>query len=139
MSGQGVAPKRDIEPKESATDCPPGPSVTASAGGPPRKSSSTRKPAQMRIAGSAAIQAASPGSVIHVVPAGARMAAVTSKPTGLAMPGFGGKLDDAQLADLINYIRHAWGDCASSVDAHTIAAVRKDINSPLGDRRSTRR
>jgi mono/diheme cytochrome c family protein len=79
------------------------------------------------LTGSAAIQADNPGTVIHVVLAGARMAAPSSRPTGLAMPGFGWKLDDREIADVVNYARHAWGNRAPLVDADTVAAVRKDI------------
>jgi mono/diheme cytochrome c family protein len=79
------------------------------------------------LAGSAAIQADNPGTVIHVVLEGARMAAPSSKPTGLAMPGFGWKLDDREIADVVNYSRHAWGNLAPSVDADAVAAVRKII------------
>ncbi|HEV7123142.1 MAG TPA: cytochrome c [Rhodanobacter sp.] len=79
------------------------------------------------LTGSAAIQADNPGTVIHVVLEGARMAAPSAKPTGLAMPGFGWKLDDRQVADVVNYIRHAWGNRAPLVDADAVAAVRKDI------------
>jgi mono/diheme cytochrome c family protein len=79
------------------------------------------------LTGSAAIQADNPGTVIHVVLAGARMAAPSSRPTGLAMPGFSWKLDDREIADVVNYARHAWGNRAPLVDADTVAAVRKDI------------
>ncbi len=79
------------------------------------------------LTGSSAIQADNAGTVIHVVLAGARMAAPASKPTGLAMPGFGWKMDNHQIADVVNYIRHAWGNRASLVDADAVAAVRKDI------------
>jgi mono/diheme cytochrome c family protein len=79
------------------------------------------------LTGSAAIQADYPGTVIHVVLAGARMAAPSSRPTGLAMPGFGWKLDDREIADVVNYARYAWGNRAPLVDADTVAAVRKDI------------
>jgi mono/diheme cytochrome c family protein len=79
------------------------------------------------LTGSAAIQADDPGTVVHVVLAGARMAAPASKPTGLAMPGFGWKMDDQQIADVVNYIRHAWGNRAPLVDADAVARVRKDI------------
>jgi mono/diheme cytochrome c family protein len=79
------------------------------------------------LTGSAAIQADNPGTVIHVVLEGARMAAPSSKPTGLAMPGFGWKLDDREIADVVNYSRHAWGNLAPSVDSGAVAAVRKDI------------
>lgn len=79
------------------------------------------------LTGSAAIQADNPGTVIHVVLAGSKMAAPSSLPTGLSMPGFGWKLDDREIADVVNYARHAWGNRASLVDADTVAAVRKDI------------
>ncbi|HEY4970262.1 MAG TPA: c-type cytochrome, partial [Steroidobacteraceae bacterium] len=86
------------------------------------------------LTGSAAIQADNPGTVIHVVLAGSKMAAPSSKPTGFSMPGFGWKLDDREIADVVNYARHAWGNLAPSVDADTVAAVRKDIK--LADRPS---
>lgn len=79
------------------------------------------------LTGSSAIQADQPGTVIHVVLAGARMAAPQAKPTGLAMPGFGWKLNDHEIADVVNYIRNAWGNRAPTVDADAVAAVRKDI------------
>lgn len=79
------------------------------------------------LTGSAAIQADNPGTVIHVVLAGARMVAPASKPTGLAMPGFGWKMNNHQIADVVNYIRHAWGNRAPLVDADTVGEVRKDI------------
>lgn len=79
------------------------------------------------LTGSAAIEADNPGTVIHVVLSGARMAAPASKPSGLAMPGFGWKLGDRQIADVVNYIRHAWGNRAPLIDADAVAAVRKDI------------
>jgi mono/diheme cytochrome c family protein len=79
------------------------------------------------LAGSSAIQADNPGTVIHVVLTGARMAAPPSKATGLAMPGFDWKMDDHQIADVVNYIRHAWGNRAPLVDARAVAAVRKDV------------
>jgi len=92
------------------------------------------------LTGSAAIQADNPGTVIHVVLAGSKMAAPSSLPTGLSMPGFGWKLDDRDIADVVNYARHAWGNRASLVDADKVAAVRKDIepsDHPSRDRTPT--
>ena len=86
------------------------------------------------LTGSSAIQADDAGTVLHVVLAGARMAAPAAKPTGLAMPGFGWKLDDAEIADVVNYIRHAWGNRAPLVDAKTVASVREDIARKIGHR-----
>ena len=76
---------------------------------------------------SAAIQAASAGTVIHVVLNGEKMADPVSKPTGLTMPGFAGKLNDQEVAEVVNYIRNAWGNRASAVGAGNVAAIRKIV------------
>ena len=73
---------------------------------------------------SAAIQAASPGTAIHVVMEGAKMAAPATKPTGLTMPGFAGKLNDGEIAAVVNYIRNAWGNRAPMVSVGSVAEVR---------------
>jgi mono/diheme cytochrome c family protein len=75
----------------------------------------------------ASVQAAKPDSVIQVVLAGAAMADPHSKPTGLVMPAYGWKLNDAETADVVNYIRNAWGNQAAPVSAQAVAAVRKDV------------
>ena len=86
------------------------------------------------LAKSASIQASDPGSLLHVVLGGAVMAAPKTKPTGLAMPGFRDKLNDQQIAEVVSYIRNAWGNHGSPVDAATVAKVRKaEIESPQGD------
>ena len=74
---------------------------------------------------SAAIQEIEPGTVLHVVLGGETMAATNAKPSGLAMPGFAEKLNDQQIADVVNYIRNAWGNRGSLVDAAAVAEVRK--------------
>lgn len=89
------------------------------------------------LTGSAAIQADDPGTVIHVVLEGSRMATPSSTPTGLAMPGFGWKLDDHEIVDVVNYIRHAWGNRAPLVDASIVADVRKNIRATDSPSRDT--
>jgi len=76
---------------------------------------------------SSAVQAKNSGTVIHVVLAGAKMPATPGKPTGLAMPAFDGKLDDKEVADLVNYIRNAWGNHASLTSSDAVSKVRKDV------------
>jgi mono/diheme cytochrome c family protein len=49
------------------------------------------------------------------------------KPTGFAMPAFNWKLDDKEVADLVNYIRNAWGNHASLTSADTVSKVRKNV------------
>lgn len=77
------------------------------------------------LQGSAAIQASEPDSVIAVILQGARAPATHDDPTGLAMPAFGKKLDDADVAALASYIRQAWGNQASAVTASKVSDLRK--------------
>ena len=63
---------------------------------------------------SAAVQAKDPATVLKAMIDGATVVATTEKPTGLAMPAFGWKLSDAELADLATYIRNAWGNRAGA-------------------------
>jgi mono/diheme cytochrome c family protein len=79
------------------------------------------------LKGSSAVQAKTPDTVIHVVLAGAKIAATTGKPTGFAMPAFDWKLDDKEIVDLVNYIRNAWGNHASLTSADTVSKVRRDV------------
>jgi mono/diheme cytochrome c family protein len=79
------------------------------------------------LKGSSAVQATLPDTVIHVVLAGAKMAATPGKPTGFAMPAFDWKLDDKEVVDLVNYIRNAWGNHASLTSADTVSKVRKNV------------
>jgi len=80
---------------------------------------------------SAAIQERKPDTVIHIVLAGARMAVTPGKPTGLAMPAFGWKLSDQEVADVVNYIRHAWGNRAPLVNAEAVADGRAKIGQAV--------
>lgn len=79
------------------------------------------------LAGNASIQAKNANSLIQVVLAGEKMAAPAAKPTGLAMPAFGWKLSDEEVADLVNYIRNTWGNRAPTVGKSDVADVRADI------------
>src|SRR5665213_1747224 len=80
---------------------------------------------------SAAIQERKPDTVIHIVLAGARMAVTPGKPTGLAMPAFGWKLSDQEVADVVNYIRHAWGNRAPLVNAEAVADGRAKVGQAV--------
>ena len=84
------------------------------------------------LAGSAAIQAEHPDTVVHLVLAGAKIPATSTKPTGLAMPAFQTKLNDQEIAALVSYIRNAWGNHAPSVDTAAVSAMRKDIMQTSG-------
>ncbi|MGH8314040.1 MAG: c-type cytochrome [Steroidobacterales bacterium] len=75
---------------------------------------------------SAAVQAKDPATVLQAIVDGATVVATEQKPTGLAMPAFGWKLSDAEIADLATYIRNAWDNQASAVSASQVVKVRKE-------------
>lgn len=81
---------------------------------------------------SAPVQAKDPATVLQAIIEGATVVATKDKPTALAMPAFGWKLSDQEIADLTTYIRNAWGNHASVVDAGTVADVRKQVRRAAG-------
>lgn len=79
------------------------------------------------LKGSSAIQAEKADSLIQVTLAGERSADPELRPTGLEMPSFAWKLNDSEVADVMNFIRNSWGNRAPKVDADTVAKVREDV------------
>jgi mono/diheme cytochrome c family protein len=78
---------------------------------------------------SSAVQAAKPDLLIAVILEGARSPATRAKPSGLMMPAFNGKLDDAEVAALTTYIRNAWGNRGSDVSKGDVAKLRGTLAS----------
>lgn len=81
------------------------------------------------LKGNPSVQARNADSLIHVTLAGARMATPQTLPTGFAMPSFAWKLSNAEVADLMNYVRNAWGNRAPLVNEDTVAEVREDVRA----------
>ncbi len=79
------------------------------------------------LQGSSAIQARQPASVLRVVLQGAQLPAKAGQHGFVAMPGFADKLTDREIADLVNYIRNAWGNRGSVVDVDTVAKQRQAL------------
>lgn len=79
------------------------------------------------LAGNAVVQAREPGAMLHMIIDGARVAATDRDPTGLAMPGFGWKLSDQDVADLATYLRAAWGNQAAPVSASQVKDTRDRV------------
>ena len=80
------------------------------------------------LKGSPSIQAAKADKIIQVILSGSKMADPKTRPTGLAMPAFGWKLSDSEVADLTTYIRNAWGNRGTAVSSDAVANVRKDVH-----------
>ncbi|HEY1288479.1 MAG TPA: c-type cytochrome [Burkholderiales bacterium] len=73
----------------------------------------------------AVVQAKEPGTMLHMILDGARIASTATNPSALAMPAFGWKLSDEEAADLATYLRAAWGNKAAPVSASDVKKTRE--------------
>lgn len=78
-----------------------------------------------------AVQQRDPTTLIRIVLNGARAAATDARPTPVAMPAYGWKLNDGEIAAVITYVRNSWGNSAPAVGARQVAKIREDT-SPAG-------
>ncbi|MEQ4514935.1 MAG: cytochrome c, partial [Pantoea agglomerans] len=69
----------------------------------------------------------------HIVLVGGQLPGVNGAPSTITMPAFGWRLDDQQVADVVNFVRNSWGNKASEpVSAKQVAELRKDEKDRLG-------
>lgn len=83
-----------------------------------------------RLDQSTMVNANDPGAFIHVILAGAQLPSTAKAPSKLAMPGFGQRLNDQQVADLATFIRQGWSNTAPEVSKGQVADVRKTLKHP---------
>jgi alcohol dehydrogenase (quinone), cytochrome c subunit len=79
------------------------------------------------LAGNSTVLAENPASLIRLILDGGAMPATMTAPSNLGMPGFGGRMSDDEVAEVVTFIRNSWGNTASSVTASDVAAVRQQI------------
>jgi mono/diheme cytochrome c family protein len=79
------------------------------------------------LKGNAVVQSKDPGTMLHMILDGAKIAATAQNPTGLAMPGFSWKLSDQDIADLASYLRATWGNQAGPVAASEVKKTRERV------------
>jgi len=77
------------------------------------------------LKGSPAVVAADPSGPIRFVLEGGKSATTGHVPTGAAMPAFGWKLADAEVAAVVTYIRNSWGNEASEVSPTDVHSARQ--------------
>ena len=77
------------------------------------------------LTGNAAVNSADPTSLIRIVLSGARMPSTDAAPTPLAMPDFGWRLSNEQVANLLTFVRSSWGNRAPAVGVDDVAKVRE--------------
>lgn len=81
------------------------------------------------FAGNSAIQSHGHGSLIQTLLMGGRAAATQGNPTGAGMPSFAWKLSDADVADVLTYVRNSWGNAAGPIGASEVGTARHSLNA----------
>lgn len=80
------------------------------------------------LGGNAVVNVGDPTSLIHLVLSGSAMPSTGTDPTPMAMPGFGARLSDQDIAEVITFIRGNWGNHADVVTAAQVNAVRTAVH-----------
>src|SRR6202012_476110 len=65
-----------------------------------------------KLAGNAIVKQDDPTTLIRIILTGVRGAGTDAMPTPPAMPSFGFRLDDSEVAAVVSYIRNSWGNAA---------------------------
>ena len=80
-----------------------------------------------RLDGSNKVNSDDPTTVIRVILEGAQAMPTETHPAPFGMPSFAWKLTDDQIADLVSYVRNAWGNDARPVDASEVQGLRETL------------
>lgn len=81
------------------------------------------------LAHNSAVLSDDPSSLISLVLKGGKAPVTQQAITGLAMPDFGWRLDDKQVADVLTFIRSGWGNNAIAVKPDEVKALRENIST----------
>ncbi len=76
--------------------------------------------------GNSTVTAKLPKGLVSVILHGAHMPSTETRPAPLRMPGFAGRLSDAEVAELATFVRGAWSNSAKAVSVEEAAKVRKE-------------
>jgi mono/diheme cytochrome c family protein len=79
------------------------------------------------LKGSAIAQGVDPSTAIQLILVGASSAKTERDPNRFAMPAFAEKLSDREIAQLLSYVRAAWGNRAPAITPGAVARVRDEL------------
>ncbi|MBK4987190.1 cytochrome c [Pseudomonas sp. S36] len=86
------------------------------------------------LAGNPVVQTADATSLIHLVLKGGTLPATHAAPSSFTMPAYAWRLNDQQVADVVNFIRTSWGNQAGTVKPGDVADLRtSDMRQTSGD------
>jgi mono/diheme cytochrome c family protein len=78
-----------------------------------------------RLAGNPVVLQPNAADVIRVVLKGSTVPATATAPSSFTMPPFGDRLDDQDVAGVVNLIRNSWGNQAPLVTDRDVESVRR--------------
>ena len=78
------------------------------------------------LAGSPIVAQTSAETLVRVVLAGTQSAQVKGNPTSPSMPSFAWRLNDAQVSDVLSYVRGSWGS-GGAVSSGAVADLRRTL------------
>jgi mono/diheme cytochrome c family protein len=79
------------------------------------------------LAGNSVVNAKDPTSLIRLVLAGSAMPSTAKAPSPIAMPDFGWRLTDADVASVLSFARSSWGNQGDAVTPAQVAKVRDTL------------
>lgn len=80
------------------------------------------------LAGNPVVMTSDPTSLVHIILKGGSSKSLPTAPSAFTMPAFEDTFNDRELADLVSFIRHSWGNKADPVSDKTIHTLRHAIN-----------
>jgi mono/diheme cytochrome c family protein len=81
------------------------------------------------LAGNSVVNAKDPTSLIRLVLAGSAMASTAKAPSAIAMPDFGWRLSDADVASVLSFARSSWGNQGEAVTPEQVGKVRDALKT----------
>jgi mono/diheme cytochrome c family protein len=79
--------------------------------------------------GNATVTANSPTGLVTTILEGAELPSTGMRPMAVAMPGFGGRLNDSEVAELASFVRGAWHNEAGPITAATVSELRGKVSN----------
>jgi mono/diheme cytochrome c family protein len=80
------------------------------------------------LVGNPSVLSRDPSSLIAVILGGGRRPTTAGAPSGLAMPAFGWRYSDEEIAQLTTFVRTSWGNGAAPVAAAEVASIRRQLD-----------
>lgn len=79
------------------------------------------------LAGNPVVMSTDPASLVQLLCRGATLPGMNAAPSSFTMPAFYGRLSRSEMADVLTFIRHAWGNNAPAVSASAVTCPAPDV------------